>query len=86
MNPQFPLEGYDAQVPARRPNRIRELREAAALLYPVAFSVGEFARRVGVSERTVRYWEEEGVIPGARIARMVAKEFRLGVDDLWREP
>lgn len=77
-NFKFVTAGYDVAVP----NRIRELRLERAQLFPAAFSVAALARRMGIGERTIRYWEEGQTRPTARHARRLAREFGVPIEEL----
>lgn len=76
-------------------NRLRELREERARrLYglpdgvPVnprqagLFTIASLAQRVGVGERTLRYWEAGVTLPTRRHQRALAREFGVTVDEL----
>jgi transcriptional regulator with XRE-family HTH domain len=58
--------------------RIRAIREERSKVVPAAFTLAAVARRVGVSEYTMRRWELGQARPHGRNARRLAKE--LGVD------
>ncbi len=49
---------------------------------PVALAIGEVYRQTGLSARTVRYWEELGLLPGVR--RREAGRRVYGEDELER--
>ena len=49
---------------------------------PVALAIGEVCRQTGLSARTVRYWEELGLLPGVR--RREAGRRVYGDDELER--
>jgi transcriptional regulator with XRE-family HTH domain len=63
-------------------NRIRAIREERAALVPAAFSAVALSRRVGVSDKTLRSWEQGLSRPTARHARALARELGVTVDDL----
>jgi transcriptional regulator with XRE-family HTH domain len=72
-------------------NRIRALREERArqfhggVLPPRPsgpFTIAALARRLGVGERTLRYWEDGQTIPTARHQRALARELGVSVGDL----
>jgi len=62
-------------------NRIKELRTKAAEQFPALFSTTALAARLGVDERTVSRWES-GTRPRARMAKRLAKELGVTIDDL----
>lgn len=76
------------------PNRLRELREERArLLYglpegPITprqaglFTIAALAQRVGVGERTLRYWEAGLTSPTSRHRRALARELGVTVEEL----
>jgi len=63
-------------------NRIRELRLERARQFPSAFSIAAVAQRLGVAERTLRYWESGETQPTKRHAQRLAREFGVTVADL----
>jgi transcriptional regulator with XRE-family HTH domain len=63
-------------------NRIRELRLERARQFPSAFTIAEVAQRIGIAERTLRYWETGETQPTKRHAQRLAKEFGVTVADL----
>jgi transcriptional regulator with XRE-family HTH domain len=63
-------------------NRIRELRLERAHQFPAAFSITALARRLGVGERTIRYWEDGQTRPTSRHAGRLARDFAVTVADL----
>src|SRR5262245_41621788 len=76
-------------------NRLRELREERARrLYGLSagvpvnprqarlFTIAALAQRVGVGERTLRYWEAGVTLPTRRHQRALAREFGVAVDEL----
>jgi transcriptional regulator with XRE-family HTH domain len=76
-------------------NRLRELREdRARRLYglppdePVRprqaglFTIAALAQRIGVGERTLRYWEMGTTSPTMRHRRALARELGVSIDDL----
>ena len=64
------------------PNRIRDLRLERARQFPAAFSIAEMARRLGVAERTIRYWESGESLPTKRHAQRLARDFGVTVAEL----
>jgi transcriptional regulator with XRE-family HTH domain len=62
--------------------RIRELRLKRAELVPTAFTVTALARRLGVSEVSLRSWERGANRPTRRHARALARELGVTVDEL----
>jgi transcriptional regulator with XRE-family HTH domain len=76
-------------------NRLRELREERARrLYDLPsgvpvnprqarlFTIAALAQRVGVGERTLRYWEAGVTLPTRRHQRALARELGVTVDEL----
>jgi transcriptional regulator with XRE-family HTH domain len=63
-------------------NRIRAIREQRAEIVPAAFTMAALSRRVGVSDKTLRSWEQGASRPTARHARALARELGVTVDDL----
>jgi transcriptional regulator with XRE-family HTH domain len=64
------------------PNRIRTLREQCAAVYPAAFSATAVAHRLGVTDKTLRSWEQGIRRPTARHARALARDLGVTVQDL----
>jgi DNA-binding XRE family transcriptional regulator len=62
--------------------RIRELRLRRAEQVPTAFTVTALARRLGVSEVSLRSWERGANRPTHRHARALARELGVQVADL----
>jgi transcriptional regulator with XRE-family HTH domain len=63
-------------------NHIRQLRLERVHLFPSAFSVVALARRLGVADRTIRYWEDGQTRPTRRHARRLARELGVSIADL----
>jgi DNA-binding XRE family transcriptional regulator len=63
-------------------NRIQELREAKARFAPAAFTQAALAQRLGVTEWTVRAWENNRSRPTARHRSRLARELGVTVKAL----
>ncbi len=63
-------------------NSIRAIREELAARVPAAFTIVALSRRVGVSDKTLRSWEQGTSRPTARHARALARELGVTVADL----
>jgi len=63
-------------------NRIGELRAEAAQRFPALFTKTALASRLGVNVRTVSRWEDGDMRPNVRLAKRLAKELGVSVDDL----
>lgn len=53
--------------------------------HPRASSLTELAHRIGVAERTLRYWEAGQTRPSRRHARALARELGVSVEELGLE-
>jgi DNA-binding XRE family transcriptional regulator len=62
--------------------RIRELREERAKVAPAAFTQAALAQRVGVSINALRAWEAGTSRPRQRMAKALARELNVTVDEL----
>jgi transcriptional regulator with XRE-family HTH domain len=66
-------------------NRIREIREERGRPFRKGtgpFTVIDLARRVGVSDKTLRSWEQGASSPTDRHARALARELGVTVEEL----
>jgi putative transcriptional regulator len=61
-------------------NRIREMREATGL------TQAELARRIGVTRQTLIAIEQGRYSPTLELAFQLAREFGVGIDDVFQYP
>ena len=64
-------------------NRIRELREELRLHFGNKYARPSFARRVGVSERSLLNYEQGRHMPPVDVALAIARELSTEVEQLW---
>jgi len=64
-------------------NRIQELREELRLRFGNQYARPTFARRVGVSERSLLNYEQGRHMPPVHVALAIARELGTEVERLW---